>query len=124
MKITGCLDKSRAERFASGWIAAWNSHDLERILAYYADDFEFSSPFVIELAGEPSGTLRGKQAVGAYWTQALARNPHLKFTLASILRGVRTLVIHYQRQDGRLASEWFEFGKNGEVIRSAAHYAG
>lgn len=26
--------------FAHEWIAAWNAHDLERILAHYADDVE------------------------------------------------------------------------------------
>ena len=29
-----------ARRFAEEWIAAWNAHDLERILAHYTDDFD------------------------------------------------------------------------------------
>lgn len=117
------LDKAKAEAFASEWIAVWNSHDLQRILAHYSEDFEFSSPFIIEVAGEPSGILRGKQAVGAYWAKALARIPNLHFTLESVLWGIQSLVIHYRRHDGRMASEWFEFGADGKVARSAAHYA-
>jgi len=27
---------------AQEWIAAWNAHDLERILAHYADDVELT----------------------------------------------------------------------------------
>lgn len=69
------IDKSKAESFASDWIAAWNSHDLQRVLSHYTEDFEFTSPFIIHIAGEPSGRLRGKSAVGAYWAKALARLP-------------------------------------------------
>lgn len=51
-----------AERFARQWVEAWNAHDLERILAHYEDDFERTSPVIARLAGEASGTLRGKPA--------------------------------------------------------------
>jgi len=61
------MDKEFAEHFAADWIASWNAHDLEQILSHYADNFEMSSPVIIQVAGEPSGTLRGKAAVGAYW---------------------------------------------------------
>jgi ketosteroid isomerase-like protein len=120
--MTRPLDRSSAETFAAQWIAAWNSHDLERILSHYEDDLEFSSPFIIEIAGEPSGVLRGKPAVAAYWAKALARSPELKFELEHVFRGVRTLVIQYRRHDGRVAAEWFEFGDRAKVIRSNAQY--
>jgi ketosteroid isomerase-like protein len=116
------LTQAEAETFASEWIEAWNSHDLDRILAHYSEDFEFSSPFVVRIAGEPSGRLRGKKLVGAYWAKALARIHELRFKRGSVLWGVNSIVINYERQDGRLASEWFELGENGKVIRSAAHY--
>ena len=70
-----------AQRFADEWIAAWNAHDLERILAHYEDDFEMSSPVIVAIGGEPSGRLRGKAAVGAYWSAALKRMPDLHFEL-------------------------------------------
>ena len=37
-------DRPASRRFAAEWIEAWNAHDLERILAHYADDFEMASP--------------------------------------------------------------------------------
>jgi ketosteroid isomerase-like protein len=61
------MNNSFAEHFASDWIDSWNSHDLSRILSHYADDFTMTSPKIIQLADEPSGTLHGKAAVGAYW---------------------------------------------------------
>ena len=73
------MESGYAEHFAKEWIAAWNSHDLDRILGHYEDDFEMSSPVISSLAGEPSGKLRGKAAVGAYWAKALKEVPNLHF---------------------------------------------
>src|SRR5258708_39155311 len=118
------IDKSSAEHFAAEWIAAWNSRSLDRVLAHYTHDFEFSSPFIIKVVGEPSGILRGKQAVGAYWAKALAGLPHLVLTLDAVLWGVNTIVLNYHRNDGRLASEGFEFRAEGKVGRASAQYSG
>ena len=118
------IDKSFAEHFAAEWIAAWNSRNLDRVLAHYSDDFEFSSPFIIKVVGEPSSILRGKQSVGAYWAKALAGLPNLVLILDAVHWGVNSIILHYHRNDGRIASEWFEFGPSGKVVRSSAHYAG
>lgn len=118
------IDKSFAEHFAAEWIAAWNSRNLDHVLAHYTDNFEFSSPFIVRVVGEPSCILRGKQAVGAYWSKALAGLPNLVLTLDAAHWGVNSIVLHYHRNDGRVASEWFEFGSDGKVVRSSAHYAG
>ena len=46
-------DPNWARRFAEEWIAAWNAHDLERILPHYSDDFEMHSPLIVERMGVP-----------------------------------------------------------------------
>lgn len=116
------LDPDFAHRFAAEWIDAWNRHDLDAILAHYADDFTMSSPLIALLAGEPSGRFSGKAAVGAYWATALQRIPDLRFTLIDVFVGVDSLLLHYQGARGP-AAEWFAFGPDGKVIRAAAHYA-
>ena len=55
------LDKTFAERFAAEWIAAWNSRDLDRVLSHYTDDFEMSSPYIAQVAGEASGKLKARK---------------------------------------------------------------
>jgi len=60
------IDKDFAEGFAAARIEAWNIRDLNRVLSHYADGFEMSSPLIVQVAGEPSGTLRGKAAIAAY----------------------------------------------------------
>ncbi|MFO0775277.1 MAG: nuclear transport factor 2 family protein [Nitrospiraceae bacterium] len=82
------MDNAFAEQFAAAWIAAWNAHDLDRVLSHYADDCEMSSPMIVQVVGEPSGTLRGKAAVGAYWRKALTLIPDLQSELLTVLVAV------------------------------------
>lgn len=120
------IDTLFARRFTADWIAAWNRHDLDAILAHYADDFEMTSPLIPQLAGEPSGVLRGKTRVGAYWARALTPpaltlSPRLRFDLIGILTGVDSVALHYRSQRGP-AVEVLQFGPDGKVVRAAAHY--
>lgn len=116
------IEQDFALRFAQEWIAAWNSHDLERVLSHYSDDFEMNSPMIARIAGEPSGRLVGKQAVGAYWAKALTMLPDLRFEFVAVLGGVDSLVIQYYGAGGHLAAEVFQFGPDQKVIRAFAHY--
>lgn len=117
------MDKSFAEHFAADWIDSWNSHDLERILTHYEDDFEMSSPFIPQIAGEPSGTLRGKAAIGAYWRKALELIPDLQFELITTLLGVGSITLYYKGAQGRLVAEVFHFGSNQKVVKAFSHYS-
>lgn len=112
-----------AEHFAAEWIEAWNSHDLERVLAHYADGFEMHSPMIVQLADEPSGTLKGKEAVGSYWAKALDLIPDLHFALLATLVGVDSITLYYRGARGRLVAEVFCFGPDGTVTKAHAHYA-
>ena len=116
------INKEFAQRFAHEWIEAWNSYDLDSILSHYSDDFVMSSPRIAEIAGEPSGVLRGKAAIGAYWTRALERAPDLRFELIGTFVGSDTVALHYRRAGGGLAVETFFFGADGRVVRAAANY--
>src|SRR5262245_20509 len=115
------LTHDLAMQFAREWVAAWNAHDLERILAHYTDDFELSSPVIVDMMGEPSGTLKGKSAVRDYWSRALARIPDLHFELIDAYAGAGSVVIHYNGPRGASA-EVFWFNAAGKVYRAAAHY--
>jgi hypothetical protein len=117
------ITAAHAARFAEEWISAWNARDLTRVLSHYDDDFEMASPRIVDIAGEPSGVLRGKAAIGAYWEKALGLNPHLRFELLGVFVGARSIALHYKNQTGRLAVEVFELGSSGRVSRAAAHYA-
>jgi ketosteroid isomerase-like protein len=116
------MDNAFAQQFAREWIEAWNSHDLERVLVHYAEDFEMNSPYIVQIAGEPSGRLKGKTAVGAYWAKALAMIPDLHFELISTLVGVNSVTLYYKGARDRLSAEVFHFGPDGKVVTAFAHY--
>src|SRR5215467_183829 len=117
------MDQAFAERFAVEWIEAWNAHDLERVMSHYAEDFEMSSPYIVQIAGESSGTLRGKAAVRAYWKKALELVPDLKFELVTAFVGAHSIALYYKGARRRIVVEVVHFGPNGKVVRAFAHYA-
>jgi hypothetical protein len=109
------------QAFADEWIAAWNSHDLERILLHYADDIVFLSPIAQQLAG--NGRVSGVSALRSYWKKGLAAYPELKFELLNVLAGHECLTILYRNHRGQQVAETFEFGAAGKVVRSIACYS-
>jgi hypothetical protein len=113
---------AEANAFAEEWMAAWNSHEMERILSHYAEDVEVTSPFVAAVAGIPSGTLRGKTAARDYWSRALTQYPELRFTLLGVFPGVRSLVLEYVSVRQLRAAEYMHFDAAGRVVRVVAHY--
>ena len=115
------LNDTFFQKFASEWLAAWNAHDLERILSHYDDHFEFSSPVLARVSPASGGKLKGKEAARMYWSRGLAARPDLHFELIALLKGVNTAVIHYRGLDHKLCAEFFVFGADGKILSSHAH---
>jgi ketosteroid isomerase-like protein len=116
------ISQKDAEHFAAEWFAAWNSHDLARILAHWAEDCEFASPLVAKLTGDATGIVRGKQALRRYWERGLAASPDLRFELDAVYLGTDSLVIGYRNHRGQRCAEWLRLGPDGLAVAGAAHY--
>lgn len=117
------MNDRELSQWADEWFAAWNAHDLERILSHYAEDVEMVSPMIQRLMGEPSGRLQGKPVLRAYWTKALALVPNLSFESQSVCWGMDSVVLTYKGVNGRTVSEVLAFDPQGLVCRAHAHYA-
>lgn len=120
-KCQGQLSPDFARTFSADWIAAWNSHDLPRILEHYTDDFAMRSPGIVAM-GAPSGILKGKTNVAAYWEKALKAQPDLTFDLIDVFAGVQSLAIHYNSRGRRENVEVLEFNADCKVVRGSAHW--
>ncbi len=118
------LSTEQAQAFAREWVDAWNSHDLDWIMSHYADDFQMTSPFIVKLMNEPTGTIRGKENVRAYWAKALQRLPNLHFDLIEVLSSMNSITIYYHAVLGKRAAEVLFFNDSGKVTRAIAHYHG
>lgn len=103
------MDAASAKKFADEWLAAWNSHDIERILSHYADDVVFQSPYIAHRYQDPTGEVRGKEALRTYWGSGLEKQPDLRFRIEDIRLSVDTLVINYRNQYDHAVSEVLRF---------------
>ena len=127
-KCDNYITAAFAKKFADDWVAAWNSHEMSRVLEHYTDDFEMSSPFIITAKnGDPSGTLKGKAKVATYWQAGIATQ---NFELLDVFAGAHSIAIHYTRLNApvgspnRVATETEEFNADCKVVRSNALYGG
>ncbi len=116
------LTNSTARAFSLEWVAAWNAHDIERVLSHYAEDVAFHSPFIAIFADEASGHLLGKAALRTYWAAALEKLPDLRFELLDVLLGAGSLTVYYRGHRGMVAETFF-FSEDGKVQRATACYS-
>jgi hypothetical protein len=111
-----------ATNFAAGWIAAWNSHDLDAILTHYTDEVEFTSPFVVRLLGTTDGTLRGKRHLRDYFGVCLNRVPDLTFSDCRTFAGATGVTLVYRSVLNLEAAETMLLDDNDRVYRAIALY--
>ena len=104
------------------WIAAWNSHDLERVLALYAEDSEMTSDKIPALGFDASGTLRGKDNIRAYWSTALQRLPNLHFDLIDTYVSPDSIVVFYQNERGAKICEYLRLDAQGKIRQGSANH--
>jgi hypothetical protein len=121
-------DDAHPELIALGkaWIAAWNSHDLERILALYADDAEMTSDGIVRLGFTVQGSVRGKANLRAYWSKALALLPNLYFEPAGFFTSPNSIVVHYTNDRGQAICEYLRIGligaNAGLIVQGSANH--
>jgi len=111
------------ETFIQQWLDRWNAHDIEAVLAHFAEDVVFTSPVAARVLQDSGGVVRGKDALRAYWTLALQRVPDLQFELVGTYVGVSAIVINYRNQVGGLVNEVLIF-RNGLVREGHGTYLG
>lgn len=106
--------------FARDWEAAWNAHDLDRILSHYAPGVVFRSKKALTGQAE----LTGLPALRAYWAAALATQPDLRFQVTEVFVGPDMLVLTYRNHRGLHAAETLRFGPDGLVVEGSACHGG
>ena len=118
------LTQKDASEFADHWVKAWNSHDLDEIMVHYSTDIVLVSPAAAKILNDPSGTVKGKEALRAYFRRGLEVYPNLKFELIDVMWGVSSVVLYYVNQKGTRTGEFMELDTDVKVIRVVANYNG
>jgi hypothetical protein len=110
--------------FAEAWVGAWNSHCLDEIMAFYAEEVILVSPTAAALLGEPTGEVRGRAALREYFRKGLEAYPNLRFELLEVIWGLASVVVCFVNQRGTKTAEFMELDSMGKVARVVAHYSG
>jgi hypothetical protein len=116
--------EDKVRDFAAHWIQAWNSRNLDEIMSHYAEDVILISPVAAKILNDPSGTVKGKHALRAYFQRGLEAYPNLKFDLVDVLWGLSSVVLYYVNQRSTRTGEFMELDSNGKVVRVVANYNG
>ena len=82
---------------ARRWLDCFARHDLDGLLALYADDAVHTSPKIRVRHPETGGVLRGKEALRAWWADAFARLPDLGYQLTALTVDRTRVFMEYVR---------------------------
>ena len=86
------------EQIAIAWLAAFNAHDLEKLLALYHDNAKHYSPKLKLRHPETNGLLTGKAALRDWWKDAFERLPGLQYEMTSLTANEKKVFMEYIRR--------------------------
>jgi hypothetical protein len=112
--------KSRAH--ADVWLAAWNAHDLDAIMACYSDEVEFVASTVVRRWDRSDGRLRGKTELRRHFELGLSLAPNLVFTEEALLTRPGGYALLYRRENGNRVLDVVELDQAGHAGRVQAFY--
>jgi ketosteroid isomerase-like protein len=79
------------------WFAAFNAHDLEALLALYADTAQHYSPKLKVRKPETRGLITGKPMLRAWWRDAFDRLPSLRYEVVKLTADDEQVFMEYIR---------------------------
>lgn len=90
-------DAPRNAALAQAWLDAFNAHDVEALVALYAEACTHTSPKIRALHPDTGGKLVGKPALATWWREANARLPGLRYEATAIVADDARVIIEYLR---------------------------
>ena len=122
------LDDATVQDLRRHWDEGWNAGDPATIMAPFAADVVFSSPFVPRLTGDPAKTtIGGHDALRAYVEAALRRTPGIRYTLDATYAGTDAVVLAYtcHLPDGTVkhGADSMRVNAAGQVTEWRCHYS-
>jgi hypothetical protein len=110
------------DQLALQWYDAWNARDADAIVNLYAEEFEFSSPFVAALGFGAEGVITLKPMLRAYVDMVLSRVPDLSFESIAVCQGCHGHILVYRNQSGVMVAESHDYDASGRIIRASTAY--
>lgn len=113
------------EKIARAWLQAFNAHDVDALVALYADDGTHTSPKIRALHPDTGGKLRGRGALAAWWQDANRRLPGLLYELTALTANEDRVFLEYLRHAPGEApmpvAEVFDV-RDGRIVASRVYH--
>ena len=110
---------------ARAWLDAFNAHDVDALVSLYDDACTHTSPKIRALHPDTGGKLVGKPALAAWWRDANARLPNLRYEATAIVAEGATVIIEYIRHAPNEApmpvAEAFDV-RDGRIVASRVYH--
>ncbi|MCD6012110.1 MAG: hypothetical protein K0Q79_1972 [Flavipsychrobacter sp.] len=110
---------------AQQWFAAFNEHNLEKLLSLYDDNAQHYSPKLKIRQPETNGHVTGKAALRAWWRDAFDRLPTLRYEPTTITanndRVFMEYIRHVEHEADMLVAEVLEI-KDGVIVASRVYH--
>jgi hypothetical protein len=82
---------------ARAWLACFETHDVEALVALYAEGARHTSPKLRVQRPETGGFLIGRDALRAWWSDAFARIPQLRYVETQLTADSERVFMEYVR---------------------------
>jgi ketosteroid isomerase-like protein len=113
------------ERIGRAWLEAFNAHDVDRLVALYAEGATHTSPKIRALHPGTGGQLRGRAALKAWWDDANRRNPDLRYELVTLTASDDRVFLEYVRhapaEEPMPVAEVFEI-RSDQIVASRVYH--
>lgn len=116
---------NQSQQIAIRWFEAFNTKNLENLLALYDDEAQHYSPKLKIHQPETKGLITGKEALRTWWQDAFDRLPTLHYKVTSLTANTDRVFMEYIRQveneEDILVAEVLEI-KEEKIISSRVYH--
>ena len=116
---------NQLQQIAIRWFDAFNTKNLENILALYDEDAQHFSPKLKIRQPETNGLIIGKEAMRVWWQDAFDSLPTLHYKVTSLTANSDRVFMEYTRQvlgeADMLVAEVSDI-KDGKIVFSRVYH--
>jgi len=113
------------KQIAIKWFEAFNTQNLEKLLALYDDDAQHYSPKLKQRQPETRGFISGKDMLRNWWEDAFKRLPSLKYEVIKLTADDYQVFMEYTRfvdgEESLSVGEVLEI-ENGKIVASRVYH--
>lgn len=113
------------KQIAQKWFAAFNEHNLEKLLALYHEQAEHYSPKLKVRQPATGGLVKGKDSLRQWWKDSFERLPSLRYEPVKLTADTEQVFMEYIRhvegEEDLKVGEVLEI-RNGMIVFSRVYH--